>query len=148
MQRMSRLTWMIALAALVASLGFAAVALADTEKSGSTAEGVAVKLVVADPGNATSFTISSSNVNCKHGTLNTGKITYGPFDVSDPGSFHDKSNDNGRQGAIKFKSKTRLTGSVEGDGITWSGTYARTTKVFKHGDKLDTCRQNTTWTAA
>lgn len=146
MQRMSTARWTVALAAVVASFGFAAVAVADTELSGSTAQGVGVKLVVADFGNATAFTVSSSDIECKHGTLSTGKITFGPFDTSDPGSFQDKSRDRSHRGALKFKSKTALTG-VE-DAGAWSGTYRRTTKVFKHRDKLDTCRVQTTWTAA
>ena len=147
MQRMRTLRWTVALTVVAASLGLAAIAVADTTKSGTTAEGVSVELVVGDAGNATSFEISSTDIECRHGTLTTGDITYGPFDVSDPGAFHDKSRDRSRSGKIRFKSVTRLEGSTQ-DGANWSGTYKRTTKVFKHGDKLDTCRQNTTWTAS
>ena len=147
MHRMSTVRVGIALAALTASLGFAAVALADTELHGSTTEGSPVTLTVGDAGNATAIEIGSSEVECKHGTLTTGDLSFGPFDISDPLSFHDKSKDNSKQGKIKFKSKTKLEGSSQ-DGTTWSGTMNRTTKVFKHKDKLDTCRLNTSWTAS
>jgi hypothetical protein len=131
----------------VASLAFAAVAIADTIKVGSTGHGADVQLTVSDFGNATKMNVSSVEVECKHGTLTTGDLVFKKFDTSDPGSFKDKSKDNGRDGQIKFKSKTKIQGS-SADGIAWNGTYKRTTKVFQGKDKLDTCRQNTTWDAA
>ena len=149
MHGMSTVRWTVALATVAASLGFTAIAVAETQLSGSTAQGTDVKLVVGDFGNATSFSVSSAEVECKHGTLSTGKITFNRFDVSDPGAFRDKSRDQSRSGALKFKSKTSLTGD-EGTASpgTWAGTYRRKTKVFKNGDKLDTCRVQTTWTAS
>jgi hypothetical protein len=131
----------------VAGLAFAAVAIADTIKVGTTGHGADVELTVSDFGNATKMEVSSVEVECKHGTLTTGDLAFKNFDTSDPGSFKDKSKDNGRDGRIKFKSKTKIQGS-SADGITWSGSYKRTTKVFQGKEKLDTCKQKTTWTAA
>jgi hypothetical protein len=146
---MSKVRWTVALGAALASLGTAAVALADTELSGTTAQGVDVKLTVGEFGNATSFTISSYEVECKHGTLNTGKIAFNRFDVSDPGAFRNKTRDQSRSGALKFKSKTSLTGLEDAvNPGNWAGTYKRRTKVFKRKDKLDTCRVQTTWNAS
>ena len=134
-------------AALTACLAFAAPAVADTILHGTTTpEDVPIKLVVGEFGNATSFQVGSFDVECRHGTLSTGKITFAPFDISDPGSFHDKSKDRSRHGALRFKSKSTVQGSQADDG-SWSGELTRRTKVFKHREKIDTCGLATTWTA-
>lgn len=134
-----------ALLAVTATLAFAPAAAADTLYTGETEKGVTVKLMVGDPGNATSFTIARSKIHCGQGTLNTRRLVFGPFDVSDPGTFEDLSRDVTRHGGFKFKSKTQLHGSESGG--RWSGGYWRKTKVFRHARKVDTCLIDVTWTA-
>jgi hypothetical protein len=135
-----------ALGAAAASLGVGSIAAADTLLTGSTADGIAIKLNVGEFGNATSFRVAGSDVECKHGTLSTRARTFTPLDTSDPGVFSDKSSDSFKAGAFKFKSQTKINGTESAG--SWSGSFVRGTKVLRNGEKVDTCRVNTTWAAS
>ncbi len=55
---------------------------------GVTAQGVVVKIVVAESGNTTKFTIGKTDSKCGGGETFTNKrTTYQDLDISDPASF-------------------------------------------------------------
>jgi hypothetical protein len=143
---------MVLATAATLALGLTAVAGAapgDTVLQGTTTEGVKVKLTVAQFGNATAFKIGGSEVECGHGTLTNRSHVYSPLDTSDPGAFSDKSKASSDNGAFHFVSKSTIQGAAasEDDFTKWSGTFALTTKVFKNGERIDTCRLSTGWDA-
>jgi hypothetical protein len=140
-----------ALAGSVAVLVAAAAGAApgDTVYTGSTAEGIKVKLVVASPGNATAFKIAKTKAECQQGTLDIEAATFRRFDVSDPGEFSDKrKNKTTQDDGYVLKDTFILAGSLNADNVTWSGTYEKTTRVIKNGRKVDTCVLSTTWDAS
>ncbi|MFI5123061.1 MAG: hypothetical protein ACHQJ5_09200 [Vicinamibacteria bacterium] len=141
----------LAAAATGVVLVFAGIAYAapgDVVFSGSTSEGVNVKLTVATAGNATKFKVGKTSVECAEGGTLTNKAgTYSGFDVSDPGAFSDKSSSKSSSGGYDFKTKSTLKGQLSGDQASWAGTLKLVTKVFKHGQKVDTCKLSTAWTA-
>ena len=147
-----RQAWLIARGAAAVVIG--ALALAGSARaahasmlSGETAEGVAVKLTVADSGNATKFKLGKSKVDCdKGGTLTNRAGSYSDFDTSDPGSFSDKSSRSSNAGGYHFKTRATLDGTA--DGSTWSGTLKLRTKVSHDGRPVDTCMLKTTWDAS
>jgi hypothetical protein len=127
-------------------LGLATAASAqETVLKGETADGVAVKLTVGEFGNATQFKISRSKVECSTGTLRQGGITFRRLDTSDPGAFKDRSTFQSKDGALRFKTETRLKGAIANNNRRWGGEYKATTTVFQNGVKVDTCRVDTTW---
>jgi hypothetical protein len=134
----------------VLALGLTAAAGAapgDTSLAGTTTEGVKVKLTVAQFGNATAFKIGGTQVECANGTLTNKSHVYAPLDTSDPGEFTEKDRSSSDNGGFHFVSRSSITGaSASPDDFTsWSGTFANTTKVFKKGQKIDTCRLKTEW---
>lgn len=136
-----------ALAAAAAAVAVAAPG--DTVYTGETAEGVAVKLTVANPGNATKFKLAKSKVECdRGGTLSNEPGTYTGFDRSDPGSFKDKRSTESDSGNYHFKTRSALTGKLAASGDAWGGTLRLTTKVYKKSDQIDTCKLKTTWGAS
>jgi hypothetical protein len=142
-----------ALAALGAmalgATGVAGAAPGDTVLAGTTTEGVKVKLTVASFGNATAFKIGGTEVKCGHGTLTNKAGTYKPLDTSDPGEFTDRSKSSSENGGYHFESKTTIHGtSASPDDFTaWLGTFKLVTKVFQHGDQIDSCKLKTEWSA-
>jgi hypothetical protein len=133
-------------AVLAATAAAAATAPGDTAYTGTTAEGVKVKLVVATPGNATAFKIAKTKAECQQGSLDILAATFRQFDTSDPGEFSDKRKSKTTQdGGYVLKDTYILSGSVGADGSSWSGTYEKTTRVIKNGHKVDTCVLSTTW---
>ena len=106
-----------------------------------------MKLAVAEFGNATSFQIASTKVECNHGTLTTGRSVFKPLDTSDPGSFSHQVGDLQKDGKVRLKTKIRISGTDDGTGV-WNGQFKRVTKVVKHGRKIDTCRLRTSRTAS
>jgi hypothetical protein len=129
--------------------GIAYAAPGDVTLSGSTSEGVKVKLTVATAGNATKFKVGKTSVECNQGgTLSNKAGTYTGFDVSDPGSFSDKGSSSSSSGGYDFKTKSTLKGQISGDQASWAGTLKLVTKVFQRGHKVDTCKLSTVWTAA
>jgi hypothetical protein len=142
-----------AMLAATLALGLTATAGAapgDTVLTGATTDGVKVKLTVAQFGNATAFKIGGTKVECKNGTLTNKSHVFTPLDTSDPGEFTEKEKTSSDNGGYHFVSKSVIHGATpsETDFSTWSGTFANTTKVFKKGNKIDTCRLNTEWDAA
>ena len=131
---------------LMAGTVAAMAAMAATTLVGTTDGGVKVKLVVADAGNATAFKIAKTQATCEQGRLDTQAATFHHFDTSDPGEFSDKrksrlTQDNG----YLLKDTYVLAGTAAADGTSWSGTYKKTTRVYKKGRKVDTCVLDTTW---
>ncbi len=113
---------------------------------GTTDNDVKVKLVVADSGNATAFKIAKTQATCEQGRLDTQAATFRHFDTSDPGEFSDKRKSKlTQQDGYVLKDTYLLAGSVSADGASWSGTYKKTTRVYKKGRKIDTCVLDTTW---
>jgi hypothetical protein len=146
-----RLRTVLATAATLAvgSVAIASAAPGDVVLSGSTAEGVKVKLTVAEFGNATAFKISKTRVKCERGgTLSNRATTYTGFDTSDPGSFFDKRKTSSTFEGFHFKTKSTLNGHVDADPVSWSGSLKLVTRVFQHHEKIDTCKLKTTWDAA
>ena len=130
------------------ALGLAAVAGAapgDTILEGTTADGVKVKLTVAEFGNATAFKIGKTSVECGAGTLTNRGGTYTPLDTSDPGEFTDRTKSSSNNGGFHFVSKATIRGLANADQTTWSGTFKLVTKVFQSGDRIDVCKLNTPW---
>jgi hypothetical protein len=121
-----------------------------TERSGETAEGVGVRLELGEFGNPTSFAVGRTKVECKRGgTLTTQKTTYTDFVTSDPGAFRLKQGNRSSDGPFTFKSRTKASGSSSDKTLqNWSGTLKEKTKVIRDGEKIDTCRLRTTWTAS
>ena len=145
----------IGLATALASAFAAAVAAAaiaapgDTTYTGETAEGVAVKLTVASPGNATKFKLAKSKVECDQGgTLSNEPGTYTRFDTSDPGAFNDKRSTESDSGNYHFKTRSTLAGILADSGDAWSGTLKLSTKVYKRSNQIDACKLKTTWDAS
>jgi len=151
MRQGNRVGALIALAGTIA-FALAAVAVAapgDTVYKGTTAQGVAVKLTVASPGNATKFKIGKTKVECDEGgTLTNDPGTYTGFDASDPGEFSDKRSSRSDSGQYHFKTRSSLSGEVAAGGDGWSGKFKLSTKVFKKSNRIDTCRLKTTWDAS
>ena len=136
----------LALAAVAAT---ASAAPGDTTHVGTTDGGVKVKLVVADTGNATAFKIAKTQATCEQGRLDTQAATFQHFDTSDPGEFSDKRKSKATQDdGYVLKDTYLLAGSVGTDGTSWSGTYKKTTRVYKKGRKVDTCVLDATWEAS
>lgn len=137
--------------AATAAVAFAASAHAapgDTVYAGITAEGTKVKLTVADAGNATAFKIASSQATCDVGQLDIEAAVFKKFDVSDPGTFSDKRKSKTKDsGGYLLKDTFLISGNVAADGASWSGTYDKRTRVFKGGERVDTCVLSTTWDA-
>jgi hypothetical protein len=124
----------------------AAAAPGDTVYTGATADGnTKVKLVVASPGQATTFKIANTTAECKAGSLDTEPATFRRFDTSDPGEFSDKRKATTKDGQYVLKDTFLLAGTINADQASWSGTYQKTTKVLKNGRKFDTCVLSTTW---
>ena len=118
----------------------------DTVYAGVTAEGnTKVKLVVASPGQATTFKIANTTAECKAGSLDTDPATFRRFDTSDPGEFSDKRKASTKDGQYVLKDTFLLAGTINADQASWSGTYQKTTKVLKNGRRFDTCVLSTTW---
>jgi hypothetical protein len=131
---------------LMAGTVFALAAVAATTYVGTTDTGVKVKLVVADSGNATAFKIAKTQATCEQGRLDTAAASFRHFDTSDPGEFSDKRKSKSVQDdGYVLKDTYRLAGAVGTDGTSWSGTYKKTTRVYKKGRKVDTCVLATTW---
>lgn len=141
----TRIGAVVGIAGLLA-IAIAAPASADETLKGVTAEGVAVKLTVAEFGNATSFRIAGHKVECGEGTLDNRAQTFSPLSPSDPGRFSDNSRKTERAGKYRFNSRTSIIGKENAG--PWTGTYKQTTKVFERGRKVDTCTLDTTWDAA
>ena len=118
-------------------------------RTGETEEGVKVKLELGSFGNPTSFTVGRSKVDCNRGgTLTTQKTTYTDFVTSDPGEFHLRTPSKSTSGHFTFKGITKASGTSTDETLqNWSGTLRERTKVIKNGEKVDTCRLRTTWTA-
>jgi hypothetical protein len=134
---------------LMAGTVFALAAVAATTYVGTTDTGVKVKLVVADSGTATAFKIAKTQATCEQGRLDTEAASFRHFDTSDPGEFSDKRKSKSVQAdGYVLKDTYLLAGSVGADGTSWSGTYKKTTRVFKKGRKVDTCVLDTTWDAS
>ena len=124
----------------------AAAAPGDTVYTGVAADGsTKVKLVVASPGQATTFKIAKTTAGCKQGSLDTDPATFRRFDTSDPGEFSDKRKATTQDGKYVLKDTIRLAGTINADQASWTGTYQKTTKVLRNGHKVDTCVLSTTW---
>jgi hypothetical protein len=137
-----------AVVACVALLGAAAATAApgDTVYTGTSAEGIKVKLVVASAGNATAFKIAKTKAECEQGVLDIQAATFRRFDTSDPGEFSDKRKHSTTQDdGYVLKDTFLLSGSASTDGSSWSGTYEKRTRVLKKGHRVDTCVLSTTW---
>ncbi len=148
MRQVSRRAGAAAFAAAVLCGGVATAAPGDTVFTGTTDEGVKVKLTMAQAGNATKFKVGKTKVECEQGgTLTNKSGTYTDFDRSDPGRFSDKGSSTSNTGGYHFKTKTKLKGEVSDTGDGWIGSLKLTTKVFKSGDQVDLCKLNTAWTA-
>ena len=135
-----------ALAPTAAAVGSDA---AKSVRSGHTAEGSKVKLELGEFGNPTAFAVGKTDVRCdRGGTLTTLKTTYAEFDTSDPGAFTGRYRQISRSEGKKFKSRTRIAGSSDDEGLeNWDGVLRTKTRVFKNGQRLDVCRLKTTWEA-
>jgi hypothetical protein len=121
----------------------------DVKLTGETADGAKVKLTVAESGNATRFKIAKTKFECNQGgTLSNNAASYSGFDRSDPGSFADKRSSASDTGGYHFETKSKLKGKIADDGVSWSGTLKLATKVFKQGDRVDTCALSTSWDAS
>ena len=144
--------WTVMAIAGALALGAAAAATAapgDTVYKGTTAEGAAVKLTVASPGNATKFKVGKTKVECDEGgTLSNDPGTYSGFDASDPGVFSDKRTTESDSGKYHFKTRSSLAGEVAESGDAWSGKFKLSTKVFKNSRQIDICKLKTTWDAS
>jgi len=138
-------------AVLAAALTLAATATAaakpgDTTLTGSTTEGVDVKLNVGPSGNATAFKIERTKVACAEGgTLTNRGGTYTEFDTSDPGAFEDKRRTSSDDGAHHFETKSVIRGEGKADDHSWSGIFKLITRVFERGERIDVCKLKTTW---
>jgi hypothetical protein len=136
----------LALAAVTASAWAAS---GNTTYVGTTDNDVKVKLVVAGSGNATAFKIAKTQATCEQGRLDTEAASFRHFDTSDPGEFSDKRKSKSVQAdGYVLKDTYLLSGSVGADETSWSGTYKKTTRVYKKGRKVDTCVLDTTWDAS
>ncbi len=137
--------------ATVGALALGSTAIAgppDTILEGSTSQGVKVKLTVAGSGEAAAFRIGKTEVSCAEGgTLDNGAGTYREFDTSVPGHFFDKTRSSSDNAGYHFKSKTTVRGRIGADDPGWSGRFRLVTKVLDHGERIDTCKLKTRWSA-
>jgi hypothetical protein len=134
-----------AMSILAIAVASATAAQGDTAYTGTTAEGIKVKLVVATAGNATVFRIAGTEAECEEGHLQTDPAIFKKFDVSDPGAFTDKRKSKTKDGRYLLRDSFMTTGQVGADGTSWTGTYEKTTRVLKDGRRIDTCVLSTTW---
>lgn len=137
----------LAIATAVAVAAAALAAPANTVHIGATADGVKIKLTVAQSGNAVAFRIGRTKATCDAGQLDIEAATFKKFDTSDPGAFSDKRKSKVKSGGYLLKDTFLTTGNVGADGVSWSGTYDKRTRVFKRGERVDTCVLSTTWQA-
>ena len=144
-----RVTALTAAAATFAIVAASATAGVTSTRSGTTAEGVVVKLELGEFGNPTSFTVGKTKIKCSQGgTLTTRKATYTKFVTSDPGAFELRQKSKSTQGPFTFKGVAKATGESTDPALeNWTGTLREKTRVFRRGEKIDTCRLNTTWDA-
>jgi hypothetical protein len=118
----------------------------DTVYAGTLNDGkTKVKLVVGMAGNATTFKVAKTQATCEQGRLDTDAATFRHFDTSDPGTFSDKRKSSTKDGKYVLKDTFVLSGSVDADQASWSGSYEKTTKVLKNGRTFDTCVLSATW---
>ncbi len=116
-----------------------------TVHTGATAEGIKVKLFVASRGHATAFKIGATEAVCDVGRLEIDAAKFKKFDMSDPGAFVDKRKSKTRDGKYLLRDTFKMAGQLTADDAGWTGTYAKTTKVFKKRRLVDTCVVKTTW---
>jgi hypothetical protein len=138
----------LALTAALALAGAAHAAPGDTKYKGVTDEGSKVTLVVGNAGNPTKFKLGEIKVPCENGTVTNQPGAYSDFDRSDPGEFEDTSKSKSRGEGVRFKSKSRLAGEASPSGRSWKGTLNLKSKVFKNGERIDTCKLSTNWQAS
>jgi hypothetical protein len=138
----------IAFSALVVAAAGANAAPGNTVYTGTTAEGIKVKLTVASLGNATAFKIGPTEATCDVGRLEIEAAKFNRFDVSDPGAFSDKRRSKVKDGRYLLRDTFKITGQLTSDEPSWTGTYDKTTKVFENGTRVDTCVVSTTWEAS
>lgn len=118
----------------------------DTVYRGTLDDGkTKVKLVVGMAGNPTAFKVAKTQATCEQGRLDTDAATFKRFDTSDPGAFSDKRKSTTKDGKYVLKDTFVLSGSINADQATWSGSYEKTTKVLKNGRMIDTCVLDATW---
>ena len=118
----------------------------DTVYAGTLNDGkTKVKLVVGMAGNATAFKVAKTQATCEQGTLDTEAATFRRFDTSDPGEFSDKRKSTTQDGKYVLKDTFILSGAINADETSWTGSYEKTTRVFKNGRKIDTCVLSATW---
>ena len=146
-----RTTAVVAAAAalVLAAAGMAMAAPGDTVLTGTTSEGVNVKLTVGTAGNATAFKIGKTEVTCEQGgeLVNRGG-TYTKFDTSDPGEFHDRRSASSNNDGYHFETKSVINGEIEADQQSWSGNFKLITKVFQRDERIDVCKLRTEWSVS
>jgi phosphate-selective porin len=136
----------VAAMSLFAVLGTSASAApGDRVYSGTTAEGTKVRLIVASLGNATAFKIGATEAVCDVGRLEIDAAKFKNFDTSDPGTFADKRRSKTKDGNYLLRDTFKIAGQLTADDGVWTGTYDKTTKVYKGGKLVDTCVVSTTW---
>lgn len=84
---------------------------------------------------------------CKRGTLSTATRVIDGFDSADATSLSDKRKATSHNGPLTFRFKLKLSGHAV-DPTLWEGSYKLKAKIFQGGDKLDTCKLKTGWSAS
>lgn len=115
--------------------------------TGITADGTKVKLVASSLGNPKAFKIWPTEAVCDVGRLEIDAAKFTRFDTSDPGRFVDKRKSKTKDGNYLLRDTFKMAGQLSADDGVWTGTYDKTTKVFKGGKLVDTCVVSTTWDA-
>jgi hypothetical protein len=136
----------IVVAVLVTASALPASAAAITFE-GETAKGVAVELRVGPGGAPKRLEIALTKIRCRDGAVTQDRRRYRRFDRVRSGHFADRFKQRSRDGRVVLREQTRYEGDIRKDG-TWGGTYDVNVRVYRHGERIDTCNLQTRWTAS
>lgn len=113
---------------------------------GETAKGVRVELRVSPGGTPKRFEVAATRIRCKDGRVTHNRRRYRDFDRARPGHFADRFKQRIRDGGVVLRERTRYEGDAKNDG-SWHGTYEVNIRVYRKGERIDTCKLTTSWTA-
>jgi hypothetical protein len=114
---------------------------------GKTSKDVALELRVTPGGTPKRFEVGPTKIRCEDGTLSQARRRYGDFDRVRVGHFADRFKQRTRDAGIVLRERTKYVGDVRRDG-SWRGTYEVNVRVYRKGERIDTCNLSTRWTAA
>jgi hypothetical protein len=137
----------VLLAVCVSVAALPATAEAATWK-GETRQGRAV-VVRTDAGGVVERVRIGWKARCANGTYKSRTLFLPPLDTATTSSFADAGSYSAHPRGYRARIWVRIAGSLDADEQTWSGTFRVRVRVFKGGERVDTCRlRRLRWSAA